>query len=156
MSGGYVEVTKSWDKLVFFNFLIVMINFRVQKDKHRLRSLIFQNSRSSIDYQTGEQFARMFSSLQKMDLKKCSLSDETVKHFIKMLNEKDNSVEKLHNEKDYCIEKLDLTGCSFSKTSLEELEDLNRRRGNIVLFGAFDDATHDSRSCMSFRICCKN
>ena len=134
-----------------------MINFRVQKDKHRLRSLIFQNSKSSIDYQTGEQFARMFSSLQKMDLKKCSLSDETVKHFIKMLNEKDNSVEKLHNEKDFCIEKLDLTGCSFSKTSLEELEDLNRRRGNIVLFGAFDDATSDSRSCMNFRIsCCKN
>ena len=113
----------------------------------------------------------MFSSLQKMDLKKCSLSDETVKHFIKILNEKDNSVEiiknrkmsekdgsieKIHNTKDYCIEKLDLTGCSFSKTSLEELEDLNRRRGNIVLFGAFDDATLDSKSCMSFRICCKN
>ena len=56
----------------------------LQADKHRLSQLIYQNCRHAIDDQIGEQFARMFSSLNKLDLKRCVLTDEAAKRFVKV------------------------------------------------------------------------
>jgi len=119
---------------------------RTQKGKYRLRNLIFQNSKHPIDYQIGEQFTRMFSALQKLDLKKNTLTDDTVKLIAKSFNERE--LVKL--------EKLDLTGCSFSKSSHEEFEEINRRNGNIIQFGAFDDMPSTSTGFCPGLVCCKS
>ena len=58
--------------------------FSLQGDKNRLCQLVYQNSRHAIDEQTGEQFARIFSSLNKLDLKRSVVTDEAVARFIKV------------------------------------------------------------------------
>ena len=47
------------------------------------------------------------------------------------------------------LDKLDLTGCSFSKSSLEDFDEINKRKGScLVLLGAFDDReVTDRRGC---------
>ena len=122
--------------------------FRLEGEKSRLCQLVYQNSRHAIDDQTGEQFARIFSSLNKLDLRRSVLTDEAVARFIQVIAEKDT-------EKGLSTDRLDLTGCSFSKTSLEEFEEINKRKGiSLVLLGAFDDIENANRGecrCRCFR-----
>ena len=58
--------------------------FSLQGDKSRLCQLVYQNSRHDIDDCYGEQFARIFSSLNKLDLKRSVVTDEAVARFIKV------------------------------------------------------------------------
>ena len=88
----------------------------------------------------------MFSALQKLDLKKNTLTDDTVKLIAKSFNERE--IVKL--------EKLDLTGCSFSKSSHDEFEEINRRNGNIIQFGPFDDMPSTSTGFCPDLVCCKS
>ena len=51
------------------------------------------------------------------------------------------------------LDKLDLTGCSFSKSSLQDFDEINKRKGScLVLLGAFDDIeVTNRRVCGCFR-----
>ena len=122
-----------------------VFNFRSQKDKYRLKSLIFQNSKYTIDAETGEQFARLLACLKKVDLKSNTLNDEAVKNILKTFSDK----------KGLSLEKLDLTDCSISRASHGQLQEVNRRNGNVIQISAFDDLSFTSeKSCKGFRICC--
>ena len=106
-------------------------HLRSDRDNSRMTELVFQSSRHAIDQQAGEQLARIFSALNRLDLRRSVLTDEAVHSFIKVICER-------KTEKG--MEKLDLTGCGFSKSSLEEFEEINRRKGSsLVMVGAFDD-----------------
>ena len=120
-------------------------NFRSQKDKYILKSLIFQNSKYTIDAETGEQFARLLACLKKVDLKSNTLNDEAVK----------NILETFSDKKGLSLERLDLTDCSISRASHGQLQEVNRRNGNVIQISAFDDLSFTSeKSCKGFRICC--
>ena len=74
----------------------------------------------------------MFPSLQKMDLRKCPISDEAVRKCLQAFSDKEPD----HVSR---IEKLDLIGDSFSQSALEDFDEINRRMAkNIIVFKAFD------------------
>jgi phosphate uptake regulator len=112
--------------------------------------LIYQNSKYAIDEQVAEPFSQMFPSLQKLDLRRGQITDEAVRKFLQAFSDK---------EPDHVssIEKLDLTGCSFSQSALEDFDEINRRMAkNIIVFKAFDvqSENHTGRFCSCFRCCC--
>ena len=111
-----------------------------------MKSLIFQNSKYTLDAETGEQFARLITCLKKVDLKSNTLNDEFVKNILKTLSDKEGS----------CLERLDLTNCSLSRASHDGFQEFNRRNGNVIQISAFDDLSYTSeKSCTGFRICFK-
>ena len=85
----------------------------------------------------------MLQSLKKLDLKRSPLSYEAVQLFVKSIS-----------SKECCLEKLDLTGCSLNTSSLIELEESNKRNGNIIIFGAYDDtAAYSASFCTNLKCC---
>jgi hypothetical protein len=123
---------------------------RLRREKRRMVHLIYQNSKYAIDEQVGEQFSLMFPSLQKLDLRRCQLTDEAVRKFLLAFSDK---------EPDHVssIEKLDLTGGSFSQSALEDFDEINRRMAkNIIVFKAFDVQSENQTNsfCSCFRCCC--
>ena len=106
--------------------------------------MIFQNSKYTIDAETGEQFARLMACLKRVDLKRNTLNDEAVRNILKTFSDK----------KGICIERLDLTDCSISRASHNQFQEVNKRKGNVIQIGAFDDLSFTSeKSCTGFRIC---
>ena len=106
--------------------------------------MIFQNSKYTIDAETGEQFARLIACLKRVDLKRNTLNDEAVRNILKTFSDK----------KGIRIEKLDLTDCSISRASHNQFQEVNKRKGNVIQIGAFDDLSFTSeKSCTGFRIC---
>ena len=123
---------------------------RHQREKRRLVHLIYQNFKYAIDDQVGEQFSQMFPSIHKLDLRRCPITDEAVRKFLQAISNTEPNCTST-------IEKLDLTGCSFSKSALEDFVEINRRKAsNIIVFKALDVKNDDeSRGfCSCFRCCC--
>ena len=123
---------------------------RLRREKRRLVNLVYQNAKYAIDEQVGEQFSQMFPALQKLDLRRGQITDEAVRKFLQAFSDK---------EPDHVssIEKLDLTGCSFSQSALEDFDEMNRRMAkNIIVFKAFDvqSETQTGSFCSCFRCCC--
>jgi hypothetical protein len=118
------------------------------KQKKRLVTLIYQqegNSKFLIDDTTGQQFADMFRSLQRLDLGRCTISDGAVRHFIGALSDPDMPL----------LDRLDLTDCSFTQSGAEEFTDINRRRGaDVVVFNELDESMNRNSICSCFRCCC--
>ena len=97
------------------------------------------------------------------------MTDEAVARFIKVKLELTLSgcevsvsgqvIAEKHTERGLSTDRLDLTGCSFSKASLDEFDEINKRKGSsLVLLGAFDDIETANRGgcrCRCFRcLCC--
>ena len=123
----------------------IVIRLRSQRSKYRLRCLVFQNSKYTIDAETGEQFAIFLACLRKVDLKSNTLNDEAVKIFLKALSDM----------KMIQLERLDLTDCSISRASHGQLQEVNRRNGNVIQINASNDSEYQTeKSFKGFRICC--
>ena len=120
----------------------------VENKKSRLVNLVYQNSKYSIDQNTGEQFAEMFPSLLRLDISMSQVTDEAVRIFLAALNEQTDPefVPKL--------DRLDLSGCSFSEYAAEIFEDINRKKGAELILFKCNDVVNDKDSRSRCSYCC--
>eukprot|EP00092_Neocalanus_flemingeri_P005491 GFUD01005921.1.p1 GENE.GFUD01005921.1~~GFUD01005921.1.p1 ORF type:complete len:1477 (-),score=243.09 GFUD01005921.1:84-4514(-) len=120
----------------------------IRKGKCRIVHLAYQNAKHTIDENAGEQFAKMFLKLHKLDLRGSQISDEAVEKFLEAFGYKEP-----HNTS--TLEKLDLSGCNVSQASVLDFHEINRRKASdVILFKALDLNTNKRKCCGCFNKCC--
>ena len=111
----------------------------IRVGKCRIVHLSFQHSKHPIDENTGGQFAKMFSKLQKLDLSGSQISDEAVEKFLEAFDYKEPTNISV-------LEKLDLSGCNVSQASVLDFHEINRRKlSDVIVFRALDVQTKHKR-----------
>jgi len=122
----------------------------MRREKRRLIHLIFQNYKYAIDDQIGEQLSSMFTAIQRLDLRRCQLSDAAINRFGCMFYyEKDNPSHII-------LEKLDLTECIITQEGISKCIEINRIKScDIVVYKSLDVQEEKSVCCFSCLCCCK-
>ena len=123
--------------------------FEIRRGNCRIVQLAYQNSKHTIDENSGEQFAKMFCKLQKLDLQGSQISDEAVEKFLEAFGHKEGSNVSI-------LEKLDLSGCNVSQASVQDFYEINRRKASdLIIFKALDVNVEKRRKpCCCFKSCC--
>jgi len=120
----------------------------IRRDNCRIVQLAYQNSKHTIDENSGEQFAKMFCKLQKLDLRRSQISDEAVEKFLEAFGHKEG-----HNVS--VLERLDLSGCNVSRASVLEFHEINRRKAiDLIVFKALDLSSEKKKNGCCFKRCC--
>merc|ERR1711892_735961 len=123
--------------------------FEIRRGNCRIVQLAYQNSKHTIDENSGEQFAKMFCKLQKLDLRGSQISDEAVEKFLEAFGHKEGNNVSI-------LEKLDLSGCNVSPASVQDFHEINRRKASdLIVFKAIDLGIENTgKRCCCFNSCC--
>jgi len=105
----------------------------MRRERRRLIHIIYQNYKYAIDESIGEQMADMFTSIHKLDLRRCQISDGAINRFsCVFLYERDSSLP-------ITMEKLDLTECILTQEAIGRCIETNRvKSSDIVVFKSLE------------------